>query len=530
MLGVGIVDGQLLANSLMSLKGNDLKMVYILLCKTNMGQLLTSKTKDLFSKESIDHFSKHLIEEVKKIEHKADSIIQVELLLELTRFLKISGANYSVKSELENQCKAIVQEVYEQFQKQDKRFRVFTESENHSSKLEQMVQFQMGKVFHELDDSFQNFSLEDRQKFSSQVNEYIQSLPEEKQNQIKEKLGMDDLTDDIVLMSIATSGTSKVFTIIAEVSGFSFYSTTTSLVATFPGLFGLTMPLGFYTGVTSTIAVLANPIFLIPLLLGGGVLLVNHQNKSLKSRMLPIILLQIALPYMSKGEENVRFEPFVQEWEKRFSKYKRLHEKLGKIENDQIEARKKMAYHDKAIKKYRLQMDEEIEKVIVEKQQIKNALQMINFDALDISPSFILHSNEYRIVLSKIKELESQTKVSVQSSLISKIGSQIRSLTKILDIKDEENKLDSILDSMVEDVLHSTSSFSQHEREKIQFVERKIEQLIEVKNVEEAEKQKMETKLRYLEQKRVIVNKRLNGLEKENDSLAELYFSNETVQ
>ena len=75
MLGVGIVDGQLLANSLMSLKGNDLKMVYILLTKTNMGQLLTSKTKDLFSKESIDHFSEHLIEEVKKIEHKADSII-----------------------------------------------------------------------------------------------------------------------------------------------------------------------------------------------------------------------------------------------------------------------------------------------------------------------------------------------------------------------------------------------------------------------------------------------------------------------
>ena len=189
-----------------------------------------------------------------------------------------------------------------------------------------------------------------------------------------------------------------------------------------------------------------------------------------------------------------------------------------------------MEHHDKAIKKYKLQMDEEVEKVIVEKQQIKNALQMINFDALDISPSFILHSNEYRIILSKIKELESQPKASVQSSLINKIGSQIRSLTKTLDIKDEENKLDSILNNMVEDVLHSTSSFSQHEREKIQFVERKIEQLIEVKNVEEAEKQKMETKLRYLEQKRVIVNKRLNELEKENDSLAELYFSNETVQ
>ena len=530
MLGVGIVDGQLLANSLMSLKGNDLKMVYTLLCKTNMGHLLTSKTKDLFSKENIDHFSKHLIEEVKKIEHKADSVIQVDLLLELAKFLKISGANYSVKREVEDQCKAIVQEVYEQFQKQDKRFRAFTENINHSTKLEQMVQFQMGKVFHELDDSFQNFSLEDQQKFSSQVNEYIQSLPEEKQNQIKEKLGIDDITDDIVLKSIATSGTSKVFTIIAEVSGFSFYSTTTSLVATYPGLFGLTMPLGFYTGLTSTIAVLANPIFLLPLLLGGGVLLVNIQNKSLKTRMLPIILLQIALPYMSKGRHDVQFEPFVQEWEKRFNKYKRLHEKLGKVENDQIEVRKNIDQHDKVIKKYKQQIDGELERTIVEKQRIKNVLQLSNFDALDISPSFIVHKNEYRNILAKIKEMESQPKASARSSLINKIGNQIKNLTKTLDIKEEENKLDLILDRMVEDILHSTSSFAQHEREKIHFIERKIEQLLEVKNAEELEKQKLEARLKYLEQKRVIVSKHINGLAKENDSLAELYFSNETIK
>ena len=212
--------------------------------------------------------------------------------------------------------------------------------------------------------------------------------------------------------------------------------------------------------------------------------------------------------------------------EKRFNKYKRVHVRLGIIENDQIEARKKLDQHDKAIKNYKLQIDGELEKVIVGKQQIKNALQMINFDALDISPSFIQHKNEYRIVLAKIKEIEPHRKVSGESSLINKIGSQIRNLTKILDIKEEENKIDSLLDRMVEDVLNSTSSFSQYEREKIQFVEKKIEQLIEVKNMEEAAKQKLELKLRYLEQKRVIVNKHLNELEKENDSLAELYYSN----
>ena len=80
--------------------------------------------------------------------------------------------------------------------------------------------FKWTKYFDELDDSFLDFSLEDQQKFSSQVNEYIQGLPEEEQNQIKEKLEIDDLTDDIVLTSIVTNGTSKVFTIIAKVNGF----------------------------------------------------------------------------------------------------------------------------------------------------------------------------------------------------------------------------------------------------------------------------------------------------------------------
>ena len=45
MLGVGIVDGQLLANSLMSLKGNDLKMVYILLLQDKYGPTVNIKNK-----------------------------------------------------------------------------------------------------------------------------------------------------------------------------------------------------------------------------------------------------------------------------------------------------------------------------------------------------------------------------------------------------------------------------------------------------------------------------------------------------
>lgn len=40
-----MLDGQLLANSLMALKGTDFRMVYALLLKTNIGHLLTAKKR-----------------------------------------------------------------------------------------------------------------------------------------------------------------------------------------------------------------------------------------------------------------------------------------------------------------------------------------------------------------------------------------------------------------------------------------------------------------------------------------------------
>ena len=56
-------------------------------------------------------------------------------------------------------------------------------------------------------------------KFASQVNDYIQSLPEEKQRIILEELDIPELTDVMVGKAIMVNGTSMVFAIMAEVSG-----------------------------------------------------------------------------------------------------------------------------------------------------------------------------------------------------------------------------------------------------------------------------------------------------------------------
>lgn len=523
------MDGMIFANSLLSLHGNDLRMVYALLCRTNIGHLLSSKTKDLFSKEEQDHFTRHLEAEVLRLKGEEDTVLQVNLFLELTKLLKLRGTKYTLIQEIEDQCAAIVNDTYQLYQKQDKTFRAYTEGRADSTKLQQMIQYQMSKIFRELDGNFHEFSIEDQTKFASQVNDYINSLPADKQNKIKEKLGIDELTDEMVRKALATSGTSIVFAIIVEVSGFAFYTTAVSLVASFAGLFGLTLPFGFYTGLTSTIAVLANPLFLIPLLLGGGILLVNHQNKSLKQKLLPIIVMQVALPYMSQGADDVSPDAFIREWDRRYDEYCRLHNELGEVEKKQAEARVSIQDNETRIMKYQTLVSEDLSRVREAKQQIRQTLQKSQLDTLSISPTFDAHAKEYQQVSSKIRGLKhTKTSRPAATGFLSFLGNQLKNAATSLDIRDEEKKLSSLMDSMVLDVIHSKSIFMQTERELTVRSEANMKDLRASIKLEEEEKERWESILSSLNQENRTYTGRIKDMEKEHYGLADLHITHIT--
>ena len=246
----------------------------------------------------------------------------------------------------------------------------------------------MSKIFEEIDNSFKEFTILDQTKFAVQVNEYIHNLSKEKQKKIKEKLGVSDLTDEVMRKAIATSGTSIVFAVIVEVSGFGFYTTATTLMASFAGLFGITLPFGFYTGLTSTIAVLANPIFIIPFLLGGGALLVNQHNKSLRNKLSPIIVMQIVLPYMSNGSELVDFQAFIKEWVNRYEDYKNLNKELENIECSQEHTRNQLSNTDRLIKGYTVHIEMIENELLNQKEYIKSDLKNTPFNEEILSSSF----------------------------------------------------------------------------------------------------------------------------------------------
>jgi hypothetical protein len=521
------MDGVIFASSLVSLKGTDLRMVYALLCKTDIVDLLSSKTRDVFaklSKEEGDHFTRHLEAEVRKVEGVPDREIQVELFLEITRLLKLRGTKYSLEKEIVDQCANIVRDVYQQYKKQDKQFRAFAERQASATMLQQMIQFQMSKVFSELDDSFNDFTIEDQTKFAAQVNDYILSLPEEKQQKIKDKLGLNDLSDEMVRKTIATSGTSIVFAIIVEVSGFAFYTTATSLVASFAGLFGLTLPFGFYTGLTSTIAVVASPFFIIPLVLGGGYLLFNHQNKSLKNKLLPIIIMQIALPYMSNGGDNVSFYSFIQEWEGRYENDVELREELAKIVEEQNSVRQQISEQEKQINNYQVRIFTEEGVLASEKQKIKSALKTADLNQLDVSELFSKQKRIYENTLAEIASIKSSKKVSTASTgFLQRIGNTLSNISTSFDLKEKEKAADSSLNLMVDDVLNSQSSFKERERKAVHICKGKIQELRTAKAGEEKHKAEMETLLSRLNSENDGFTRKIKKLEKENYGLADLF-------
>ncbi|MFJ8416991.1 hypothetical protein [Bacillus paramycoides] len=517
------MDGQIFANSLVSLKGNDLRMVYALLCKTNIGNLLSAKTKDVFSKgDNNDHFIKYLEEAVKELGEIDDRVIQVNLFLEFAKLLQLGGTKYTVQQEIEEQCTNIVKAVYAKLAKQDKKFCTFIESNPNSTELQQMIQFQMNKIFSELDGKFQDFTIEDQEKFATQVNEYILSLPEEKQIIIKEKLGVNELTDEMIRKAIAAGGTSIVFAIIVEVSGFAFYTTATSLFASFAGLFGLTLPFGFYTGLTSTIAVLASPLFILPLLFGGGVLLVNHQNKSLKEKLLPIVVMQIALPYMSNGEGDSEFNGFIQEWERRYNEFIQLQGKASGIELERNGVHSQIFGTEKIIKDCQEKVKLQEAQIVIKKQYIHADLKVTNLNQLRISESFEQHKSQYENVMAEINKLKTSQHNRDSDGFLNWIGNKISDISTSIDLRSEERKAELILKEMLEDVLVSNSGYKQEECESIKYMHNEIKRLQEVQSWEEKKKQELEAESKRLNQEQNSYLEKIKVLQKENYGLRDL--------
>ena len=301
---------------------------------------------------------------MKKLQRFSDVELQVKLFTEMTRVLDLSGMHYHKPIEMEMQGEAIMQAVHAMMLKDDRDYMEFVESMNDREIYQLLIQYQMQKVFSTFDSKFRELDEKGAADFTEKIQDFLMQLPEEKQLELKRKLGMDELTTETIRIAVLTQGSVVVLSIIVEVAGFGAYTMLTSAIAATMALVGVTLPFGFYTFATSLFSLVINPLILLPIALGGGGLLLKHQNKSMKKKLLPVTILQMTLPLVVQaqiGEAN--FSPFITYWEKQERRHRELVAKRDDYEAARLEQEAEKKHYEESRESYVQMMESEREKV-----------------------------------------------------------------------------------------------------------------------------------------------------------------------
>ena len=169
------MNGRVFAHALLQTTGEELRMVYALLFKTNIVGMMTAKTKDFFSKDT-DHFNESLKAEVKKLERYSDAELQVKLLTEMARALELKGTRYNHIQDIESQSEAIVQAIHEQMLKDDKDYEAFNKSADEQETYQLIIQYQMQKLFSAFHDKFRELSEEQSTDFTEKIKKLLTDI------------------------------------------------------------------------------------------------------------------------------------------------------------------------------------------------------------------------------------------------------------------------------------------------------------------------------------------------------------------
>ena len=162
------MNGRVFAHALLQTTGEELRMVYALLFKTNIVGMMTAKTKDFFSKDT-DYFNESLKAEVKKLERYSDAELQVKLLAEMAQALELKGTRYNHIQDIESQSEAIVQAMHEQMLKDDKDYQAFIELADEQEAYQLLIQYQMQKLFSAFHEKFRELSEEQSTDFTEKI-------------------------------------------------------------------------------------------------------------------------------------------------------------------------------------------------------------------------------------------------------------------------------------------------------------------------------------------------------------------------
>ncbi|PIC70821.1 hypothetical protein CSV77_05785 [Sporosarcina sp. P16b] len=432
------MSGKTLAQGLMASSGEQLRLIYVLVMETGIYNMIANKTKDFLDKD-VDHSQRQLDQEIEKLIDVDDNTLRLELFLHMTKEFELAGSHYNTSYEIENKCGEVLQKAHTYQLKKDKSYTDFVSRNLHLSIDNQLALYQMQKIFKSIGGELKNLTADQQESFAGQIEKFIESLPIEQQEKIKEKLNIEAVTNSTITKVLATQGSAVLLAVIVEIAGFTAYTTLTSLIAGTASLIGLTLPFGFYMTATSVLSIITGPIGFI-LIGGASSMMMLTQSKKVKKTLLQMGIVQLMLPVLLDNEKVFTYDAFIQQWTIHYNKQNQLLDSISQYQKVGTSISQNINATNESIEVNINQLMENNNAYDEIINQFANKLARVNEQ--EMTESFFKKKMEIANLESQVQQRVNSVETnSQQGSFFGKVRGIISNITDTLDIKNYNEQI-----------------------------------------------------------------------------------------
>ncbi|WP_280769558.1 hypothetical protein [Salipaludibacillus daqingensis] len=318
------MQGATFITSIQSASTQNLKQAYVLMTKTSMTKMISSKfleTTDFIQrKKKFDHYQHFIDKEVELVDYTREEL-PFEVIAVFAKRYDISLSSIDTQQGLHEFGDLILNKAVQSYRSMNKKFTGTT--------FEDVVHHFFKKMFEEIGKKYKEGSEEEKEELEKAFESFIADLPEHQKEKLKKELNVSELSQQMINRILATNGTVVLFSALVNTMGFSFYMGATSLLASGASLLGLTLPFAAYTSMTSLIAVLANPLFFLGVIAVSGLYFTKQRTK-MTEMMCFLAVMQLFFSQDGK-EETSSFDDIKQKWQSKYSHYQYLVQEIKEI-------------------------------------------------------------------------------------------------------------------------------------------------------------------------------------------------------
>ncbi len=214
--------------------------------------------------------------------------LQADLLISIAKHLGIEYRNTTNKQSLDQLGQNIELHTIQLVQKSSK-------GQFKGNSTPELIRYNLQTMFDTTAEGFNSKSPEEQKEITRQIITLIKSMPDNQKELVLSKLRINKLSHNSIGRIIAAGGLGTAFVAVVDAAGFSAYIFAVKALSAVSGAIGLTLPFTAYTGLTSFIALFANPIIVIPGSISLGYILTKRGNKLIRNAYLPTLVSQIAV-------------------------------------------------------------------------------------------------------------------------------------------------------------------------------------------------------------------------------------------